>query len=121
MVKYNLLKIENDVYIYEYFPEGNKNKKGGVIELDINSKTIKIKTIAEEDSLRIITAKELNEQRESVNRWRKEDGMPLLTEEEWPIATEDEEWYYYGSHVVSVIWKDFENGTLQEQGQVAWG
>ena len=120
MVTYNLLKIENGVYIYEYFPEGRRTKKSGSIELDVNLKTIKIKTIAEEDSLYIITKEELNNSRNSINELRKEEGLPPLTEKELPTANKNIKLYYYGSHVVHAIWKDFKQGTLKEKGMVAW-
>ena len=120
MVEFKLKSKENGIYIYEYYPEGDFSKKPGIVKLDTNKEEIEIAVMAEEDFVRIITAEELNESRESMNKLRQEEGDPPFTEEEWPLAKEDIEHYYYGSHVINRICDDFAAGDLKEDGMVAW-
>ena len=46
---------------------------------------------------------EQNRLRDSLNEMRKENGRKLLSEEEWPTATEDMEYYLYASKAVDEI------------------
>lgn len=66
------------------------------------------------------TAKELNEMRDAINQMRIENGEPELTEDELPIATEDESWYWYGDHAINSIWKAFCEGKELPEGTVMW-
>ena len=121
MVEFKLKSKENGIYIYEYYPEGDFSKKPGIVKLDTNKEEIEIAVMAEEDFVRIITAEELNESRESMNKLRQEEGDPPLTEEEWPLAKEDEEYYLYASPMIAKICDDFAAGDLKEEGMIAWG
>ncbi len=120
MLEFKLISKENGVYIYEYYPDGNFSKKPGIVKLDTNKQKIELVVMAEEDFVRIITAEELNESRESMNKLRQEEGLPPFTEVEWPLEKEDIEHYFYGSHVVNKIWEDFIGNTMKEEGMVAW-
>ena len=120
MVKFKLISKENDIYIYEYYPEGDFSKNSGIIKFNINKQEIEVLVIAEKDFVRIITAEELNESRESMNELRQEEGHPPFTEEEWPLAKEDIEHYFYASPVIDTIFNDFANGDLKEEGMIAW-
>lgn len=120
MVTFQLIFKDKSAYLYEYFPDGDTSKKGGVIKLDMIAETISIVEIAEGDFLRIVDTEELKESRNSLNELCKEEGLPLLSEEDF--STEEElRWYYYGSHALNRIWKDFSNGNLRDQGTVMWG
>ena len=48
------------------------------------------------------------------------EGEPMLTEDEWPSATEAEVYAFYGSHAMKRIKNAFEGGELLERGIVAW-
>ena len=121
MLKFKLISKENGIYIYEYYPEGDFSKKPGIVKLDTNKEEIEVVVMAEEDFVRIITAEELNVSRESMNKLRQEEGDPPLTEEEWPLAKEDEEYYLYASPMIAKICDDFAAGDLKEEGMIAWG
>lgn len=120
MVKYILKQKNQDILAYEYFPEGDFESKGGSIILDVNLKTISISVPAEKDFLRRTTAKELNDMRDTINQMRIENGEPELTEDELPIATEDESWYWYGDHAINSIWNAFLKGKEVPEGTVMW-
>ncbi|ADL53674.1 hypothetical protein [Clostridium cellulovorans] len=120
MVTFKLLyKAEKEIR-YEYFPENDKNSSAGIIGINIDEEKIFIVQPAERDSLRHIPASELNELRDSINEMRKENGEPPLTEAELPTATEDDVFYYYASHAMSKIAEAYDEGTVLEQGTVAW-
>ncbi len=76
--------------------------------------------MAELESERIILASELNELRDEINRMRLSDGRPELTEEEMPIACEDEHSYFYADHVMRKIFKAYNNGEILESGTSSW-
>ena len=120
MVIFKLISKENGIYVYEYYPEGDFSKKPGIVKLDTNKQKLELIVMAEEDFVRIITAEELNESRESMNKLRQEEGDPPFTEEEWPLAKEDEEYYLYASPMIAKICDDFVAGDLKEEGMIAW-
>lgn len=120
MVKYILKTRDENTLTYEYFPEGDVESKGGIIVLDTNLETISIDVPAEKDFLRSTTAKELNDMRDAINQMRIENGEPELTEDELPIATEGESWYWYGEHAINSIWKAFLEGKELPEGTVMW-
>lgn len=120
MVKFILKTKDDKTLIYEYFPEGDFESKAGIISLDTKLETISVEVPAEKDFLCSTTAKELNEMRDAVNQMRIENGEPELTENELPIATEDESWYWYGDHAVNRIWKAFCEGKELSEGTVMW-
>ena len=119
MVTFQLICKDDSGYLYEYFPEGDTSKKGGMIKLDTMAKTISIVEMAEGDFLRIVGVEEMKESRNSLNELRKEEGLPLLSEE--VFSTEELRWYYYGSHALHRIWEDFLSGNLKDKGRVMWG
>lgn len=120
MVTFNLIKKENGILTYEYYPQGNTNAKAGIIELDSNKREISIVTPAEEDFLRSTIAAELNRMRDAINEMRVENGEEPLTEEELPTATEGESWYWFGDHAISKIWNAFREGKELDKGCAMW-
>ena len=116
------LKAENATeVIYEYYPEGKKNNKPGGIIIDTVQMKIKEIIPAENDFFIKHTAAEINELRDDVNRMRLEEGKPELTEEEWPSAKEDIEYYKYAQHAIEKIDEMYEaNGKLPPEGMAAW-
>ena len=58
--------------------------------------------------------------RDAINQMRIERGTPELTEEEMPLAIEDEEWYQYADHAIRRIFEEYEKGNIPEKGTVAW-
>lgn len=120
MVTFQLIFKDDSSYLYQYFPNGNMAKRGGILKLDVLARTISLVEIAEDDFLRIVGREELKETQNSINELRKENGLSWLTEGELPIEKELR-WYHYANHVINCIWKDFLNNNLKEEGIVAWG
>ena len=85
----------SDRVIYKYYPENKREKRYGVFSLYLSEQRIEIDSVAEDDFLRITTAKELNNFRDVINKMRIENGESPFSEKELPVATEDEEWYYF--------------------------
>ena len=120
MVTFKLLdKTEKEIR-YEYFPEDDKNSEAGLIGINIDEESIVVAKPAERDSLMRVLASELNEMRDSINEMRKENGEPLLTEEELPTATEDDVFYCYASHAIRKIKEAYKKGCILEEGMAAW-
>ena len=87
MVTFRLIEETDQYLIYWYFPNGNEDEMYGIILIDKLNETVEIQKMAHDDFSHIVTVDEQNELRNSVNDMRKEEGLPLLTEEEWPSAT----------------------------------
>ena len=105
---------------YKYYPEGDKDKKPGIIKLDLIADTIDVIVSAEGDRIRHAPADELNNLRNSINQMRRERGKQELSEEELPIATENEEWYWYADHAIRKIAEAYRKGEILEKGSSAW-
>lgn len=121
MVIFKLKLKGKDNLIYEYFPNGCKDEKCGIIKLDTKNRKISIVSVAKRDFKEIITARELKDCRDWINKCRKEEGKTSLTEEELPTLKKDVFRYYFGTHALNAIWDDFINDNLREEGMVVWG
>ena len=121
MVSFNLY-FKNEVEVkYEYYPNGNKEYKPGVILIDIAKMKIKEIIPSEQDFYVKHTVEELNKLRNDANQMRIESGRPEITEEEWPSAKEDIEYFKYAQHVIDKIDEMYEaNGAFPSEGIVAW-
>lgn len=119
MVSFELVRKTDKTAIYYYYPENNRDSRG-VIYLSLSKGYAYIKELAPTDRVRTISVKELNSLRNSANQMRKEEGRPLLTEEEWPSAKKPETYAAYGSHAINKIEESFSNGIVLEQGRSIW-
>lgn len=106
--------------VYRYYPENHINSPFGIISIHLNNGDVSIDRVAEDDFLCRTSANELNSMHEAINGIRRENGVPPLTEDELPSATEGDEWYYYADHVIRRIREALENGDIPEKGTVAW-
>lgn len=120
MVTFELESMSSDKVVYRYFPENHRESAYGVFSISLVSGNVALEIVAEEDHLCRTSAKELHEMRNAINEMRKENGEPLQTESELPIAIEDEEWYQYANHAIRRVKKAMEEGSLLEKGTVAW-
>ena len=118
MVKFELVRKTEKTAIYHYSPENTDSH--GVIYLNLSKGSAYIKELAPTDSIRTISVRELNSLRNSANQMRKEEGRPLLSEEEWPSAKKPETYAVYGSHAINSIVSAYQSGTLLENGVSAW-
>ncbi len=121
MVLFNLYS-ENETEIrYEYYPEGKKEYKPGIIIIDIIQLKIKEIIPSKQDFYVKHTAAEINELRNDANRMRIEEGRSEITEEEWPSAKEDIEYYKYAQHAIEKIDEMYEQtGKFPLDGMAAW-
>ena len=120
MVKFKLVSQTNVSVIYHYYPECRENQKFGIIRIDLINNTVVLDKLAEEDFERVIKKDELNELREAINRMRLENGENELSEDELPIATEDEISRFYADHAINAIWEAYQKGTILKSGSRAW-
>lgn len=120
MVIYNLID-KTDIFVkYAYYPESNKEKVGYLL-FDVQTKNIKEIIPSEDDFLMVHTVEEQNQLRNSLNDMRRESGRKLLTEEEWPIATEDMEYYCYASKAIDKISMELNRlKSFPNEGKVIW-
>ena len=58
--------------------------------------------------------------RNSINETRKEEGLPLLTEEEWPSATTALTKTFFADHAISKIIESYNSGEILKEGMSAW-
>ena len=73
-----------------------------------------------DDFSHIVTVDEQNELRNSINETRKEEGLPLLTEEEWPSATTALTKTFFADHAISKIIESYNSGEILKEGMSAW-
>ena len=119
MVSFEMIKKTERLALYRYYPENNKSTHGTIV-LNLEENDICISQLAPTDEICEISIEELNALRDSINRLREMEGEPMLTEDEWPSATEAEVYAFYGSHAMKRIKNAFEGGELLERGIVAW-
>jgi len=120
MVAFELKSRENGVIRYLYYPENRREKAGGIIELNTHEESIEVVQKAEGDMLRRVSVDQLNALRNDAAALRRENGEAELSEEEWPIATEPEEWYVYADHAMRRICEAYMKGNILEYGEVMW-
>ena len=120
MVTFRLIEETDQYLIYWYFPNGNEDEMHGIILIDKLNKTVEIQKMARDDFSHIVTVDEQNELRNSVNDMRKEEGLPLLTEEEWPSATTEFTKTFFADHAISKIIESYNSGEILKEGMSAW-
>ena len=120
MVTYKLFSSTGEFITYHYFPNGDETKDFGIITINVVKQTIEVSKLAPDDFESVVTKEEINELRDFINKMRIEDGECALTEEELPIATEDETSRFFADHAVQDISDSFNAGIVKERGCVAW-
>ena len=118
MVTFKLFSKNGDTLVYRYYPEGQVDY--GVIIVDRSRQTIAITQLAPNDFVRNVSDDELNSLRNSANALRMEEGLPALTEKEWPSATETVRSTFYADHVIRRLDDSLEGGDWPESGTVMW-
>lgn len=116
MVSFVLIEKSENQLVYWYYPEGNEDKRPGVIIVDRIKEEIDISEVAEEDWERDIPPEEINELVESINQMKRERGATDFVE---PV-TEPEHSIYYGDHAVRELIKYLREGKVPEKGMQMW-
>ena len=120
MVTFRLVKETEQYLIYWYFPDGHEDEMHGIILIDKLNETVKIQKMAHNDFSHIVTVDEQNELRNSVNNMRKEEGLPLLTEEEWPSTATEYKKTFFADYAISKIIESYNSGKILKEGMSAW-
>ena len=120
MVTFRLMLEAEDEISYEYYPEGDENSEAGRISINVNKSEITVCQPAERDMLITATVDGMKAIRDSINEMRAEQGRPLLTDEELPMATEESCYYCYASKAMEKIFESYKNGVVIKNGTVVW-
>ena len=110
----------DEVAVYWYYPNGDKQKHHGVVTFFKKTGAFEITQLAPDDFSRHVKLEEVKSLRDFVNNMRIEQGKPELTEEEWPTPTEGFITTFFADHVISTVKKSFEKGVLPKEGSAAW-
>ena len=116
MVTYKLINKNKGKYVYEYFPESDVSKKGGLITFDFTNKNYEITRLAEMDRVKDISADELNSLADAINEMKREIGETDYVE----YVTEPEQEVIYADKVISKIQECYLNGGIPKSGTVMW-
>ena len=120
MVTFRLIEETDQYLTYWYFPNGNEDEMYGIILIDKLNETVEIQKMAHDDISHIVTVDEQNEARNSVNDMRREEGLPFLTEEEWPSATTEFTTTFFADHAISKIVEGYNSGKILKEGISVW-
>ena len=120
MVEFILVEEMDEVAVYWYYPNGDKQKHHGVVTFFKKTGAFEITQLAPDDFSRHVKLEEVKSLRDFVNNMRIEQGEPELTEEEWPTPTEGFITTFFADHVISTVKKSFEKGVLLKEGNAAW-
>ena len=120
MVTFRLIEETDQYLIYWYFPNGDEDEMHGIILIDKLNETVEIQKMAHDDFSHIVIVAEQNKFRNSVNDMRREEGLPLLTEEEWPSATTALTKTFFADHAISKIIESYNSGKILKEGMSAW-
>jgi len=120
MVTFKLVSKTETSIIYNYYPEGRETEEFGIICIDLLNDTIILEKLAAKDFERVIKKEELNEMRKAINKMRLENGEQELSEDELPVATEDEISRFYADHAIDAILEAYQKGEVLKYGGRAW-
>ena len=120
MVTFRLIEETDQYLTYWYFPNGNEDEMYGIILIDKLNETVEIQKMAHDDFSHIVTVDEQNEAINSVNDMRREEGLPFLTEEEWPSATTEFTTTFFADHAISKIVEGYNSGKILKEGISVW-
>ncbi len=118
MVRFRRISEKGSILLYRYYPEGGEEY--GTITVDKDKRSIIILQLAPNDFSYTIPVSELNSLRDSVNAMRIQEGMPELTQKEWPTATAPALSNTYADHAMNRLSKAFETGDWPKEGTVMW-
>lgn len=112
-----VLLDENALFLrYEYYPEGNRNLKPGIIKVDLVNQTMDVEVQAETDQLISVSKDGQDELKDFINELRKNDGESELTEEEWPDMGRSLDYYLYASAAMEKIAEGLNDGEIVKEG-----
>ena len=116
MVTFELLIQNQQELVYWYYPEGNKDKRHGVIKVDLIKESIDVLELAEGDYVRIIKPSEMNQLIDAINKFKQERGETDFSE----YVTEPIHHILYADHAMSEIAKRIRQGEIPKKGMQVW-
>lgn len=116
MVTFELHNQNPEELIYWYYPEGDKEKKHGVIKVDLVNESIDVTELAEQDFVHYIQPSEMNSLIDAINQMRRERGETDFAE---PVS-EPIRKMFYADHAVNEIAKKINNGEIPKKGMQMW-
>ncbi len=120
MVIFRQISEDKEKWTYEYFPEGKTEFVAGLISVAKKDGEIELIQVAESDIKESISTDSLMDMRNAIIEMCIEQGVPVPTEEELPVVTEDKEFYLYADHTMRRLAEDYESGTMKNEGIVMW-
>lgn len=123
MVTFKLVQECENFAIYHYWAENYEEKNPseyGILAFDKDNMSYTIIELAPHDFQHIVSIEEQLEMRESAKRGRINEGLPPLTEEEWPMPKSELHFTFYADHAYQTIKKNFKNGELPKYGKNFW-
>ena len=122
MVTYELKPREDDVLIFRYWPEDDRQSKPGQFAIDLANETANLVEPAEREFRCRTTGAEMNSMRDAINDMRAERGELPLTEEELPTEPDDlvSEWWNYYDHALRDLSRKRDAGVVPDRGAAMW-
>lgn len=112
-----ILIDENALFLkYEYYPEGNKNLKPGIIKVDLISEKITVEEAAFQDKKITLPKLGADVLEAFVNTLKEEAGESPLSKEEWPEVHEDLDYYLYASAAMEKIAESLNDKKILREG-----
>ena len=120
MVTFRLIEKSDEKLVYRYFPLGKAEHGFGIIEVDRVADKIDVKELAPDDQITRHPVEEQQKIRDAIVNMRRIEQLPELTEEEFPIPTEDKFSTVFADHAVQKIVQAYNKGEILEEGQAVW-
>ena len=120
MVTFKLKEESDQQLVYWYFPHGKEENGHGTIVIDRVLGKLDVTELAPDDRLVRHTVENQNRWRKAVNQMRNIEQIPELTDEEWPVATEDRISTVFADHAIQKIIEAYNNGEILEEGVETW-
>ena len=116
MVEFVLRNITSKRLVYEYYPEGKRNRMSGLISVMLKEKDV-VLDVAAEDDFRCSLKDELQELKDSIFEMYEAIGELRLAVD-LDVDVSDDEWYYYAEKVIEQLKQDLSQGKMKKQGML---
>jgi len=115
MVYWYLVEDNDELVIYEYYPENRKDKKPGIITVYKSTGDIEQTQPAEMDFSRTIEEEELRSLYRTISEAKDVGDIEKIIADSVGTLY----WFYY-NHAKQSILNAYNNGVIKEMGMAAW-
>lgn len=120
MVSFRLIE-ENKIHIiYWYFPNDDEANGHGTIVINKQSGNATVTELAPDDFSREVSIAEQNELLDSLNQMRIDEGLEVISEDEWQPATEPFTECFFADHAIAKIMESYLKGIILKSGKTMW-